>query len=80
MFLYCDHPADVGKGGETVIADVRDIYHDLDKSLVTKLLDHGVRYQCYQPSKRNAKYKSWEEVGKTYVVRLIRKSLSEEVH
>ena len=64
MFLYCDNPADVGKGGETVIADVRDIFRDLDKSLVNKLIDLGVCYQGYQPTRKNAAYKSWEEVGK----------------
>ena len=54
----------MGKGGETCIADVRDIYRDLDKSLVKKLIDLGVRYQGHQRSRNNAAHKSWEEVSK----------------
>ena len=50
-----------------MIADVRDIYRGLDKTLIQKLVDLGVRYQWYTPSKHGAHYKSWQDVSLYHV-------------
>ena len=62
IFFYCERAADEGKGGETAIADVREIYRNLDKSLIEKLNDLGVRYHRFQATENSSKFKSWQQV------------------
>ena len=61
--FYCEKPAVQGRGGESVIADVRDVYRNLDKNLIGKLEDVGVRYHSYLPTKENTSYMCWQDVS-----------------
>ena len=64
MLFYCQTPA--SQGGETVIADVRQIYDSLDKTVIDKLVRLGVQYFRYMPcrnDKTRSRYVSWQEVS-----------------
>ncbi|XP_070568531.1 dapdiamide synthesis protein DdaC-like [Ptychodera flava] len=62
IFFYCQVPAEPGQGGETCIADNRDILPRLDPKVVQKFEKLGIKYHYYVASKAVDKdaYLSWQ--------------------
>ncbi|XP_077985163.1 dapdiamide synthesis protein DdaC-like [Glandiceps talaboti] len=64
LLFYCDHPATPGHGGESVVADVRDILPKLNKEVVDKFERLGVRYHNYVGCKnKNDSPRNWQEIN-----------------
>lgn len=62
ILFYCDVPPAPGCGGESGIADVREILKKLDKSVVEKFQDLGIWYHYHWSDRKQGLYKSWQDV------------------
>ena len=62
IIFFCDLPAPPGTGGETVLADVREIHARLDPHLIDKLSQTGVMYHRFLPDRKQSSYLCWQEV------------------
>ncbi|KAI8509997.1 hypothetical protein Bbelb_124250 [Branchiostoma belcheri] len=60
IMFFCIDPPPPGTGGETVLADARDILPRLDKDVVEKFRRLGVMYTHYLPSRGPGIYNSWQ--------------------
>ncbi|XP_078657366.1 dapdiamide synthesis protein DdaC-like [Branchiostoma floridae x Branchiostoma belcheri] len=60
IMFFCIDPPPPGTGGETVLADARDILSRLDKDVVEKFRRLGVMYTHYLPSRGPGIYNSWQ--------------------
>ncbi|XP_019616230.1 PREDICTED: uncharacterized protein LOC109463803 [Branchiostoma belcheri] len=62
IMFFCIDPPAPGTGGETVLADARDILPRLDKAVVEKFRRLGVMYTHYLPSGTRGPdtYNSWQ--------------------
>ncbi|XP_035686982.1 dapdiamide synthesis protein DdaC-like [Branchiostoma floridae] len=60
--FFCLQPAAPGKGGETVLTDVREVLPRLDSAVVDKFRKLGVRYFRHVPNRAPGSYTSWQEV------------------
>ncbi|XP_077977148.1 dapdiamide synthesis protein DdaC-like [Glandiceps talaboti] len=66
VFFYCNHPPTSDGGGETVIADVRDIIQRLDKDILEKFERLGMRYYSFVRCKSDKDcHRSWQETFRT---------------
>ncbi|XP_078575909.1 dapdiamide synthesis protein DdaC-like [Branchiostoma floridae x Branchiostoma japonicum] len=61
VMFFCLDPPSPGAGGETVIADVREILPRLDKDVVDKFEKLGVMYWHHLPSHTPGAYLSWQK-------------------
>ncbi|CAH1243664.1 Hypp7136 [Branchiostoma lanceolatum] len=61
IMFFCIDPPPPGTGGETVLADVRDILPRLDRDVVEKFRKLGVMYTHHLPSRGPGIYNSWQE-------------------
>ncbi|XP_066298304.1 uncharacterized protein [Branchiostoma lanceolatum] len=61
VIFFCLDPPSPGAGGETVIADVREILPRLDKDVVDKFEKLGVMYWHHLPSHTPGAYHSWQK-------------------
>ncbi|KAI8509993.1 hypothetical protein Bbelb_124210 [Branchiostoma belcheri] len=65
VIFFCVDPPSPGAGGETVLADVRDILPRLDQDVVRKFSDLGVMYKHYIPSRGPGEYLCWQDMFQT---------------
>ncbi|XP_035699279.1 clavaminate synthase-like protein At3g21360 [Branchiostoma floridae] len=65
IIFFCLDPPSPGAGGETVIADVREILSRLDKDVVDKFEKLGVMYWKHLPSYTPGSYHSWQKSFQT---------------
>ncbi|XP_035699278.1 uncharacterized protein LOC118431937 isoform X2 [Branchiostoma floridae] len=65
VMFFCLDPPSPGAGGETVIADVREILPRLDKDVVDKFEKLGVMYWHHLPSHTPGAYNSWQKLFQT---------------
>ncbi|XP_078656505.1 dapdiamide synthesis protein DdaC-like [Branchiostoma floridae x Branchiostoma belcheri] len=65
VIFFCVDPPSPGAGGETVLADVREILPRLDKDVVKKFSDLGVMYKHYIPSRGPREYLCWQDMFQT---------------
>ncbi|XP_078598381.1 dapdiamide synthesis protein DdaC-like [Branchiostoma floridae x Branchiostoma japonicum] len=67
ILFYCQEPAMPGHGGESVMADVREILRKLDPSVVDKFRSLGVRYHRHLPESSEAfhGFNSWKDTFRT---------------
>ncbi|XP_077980263.1 dapdiamide synthesis protein DdaC-like [Glandiceps talaboti] len=62
IFFFCDVPPGPGCGGETAIADVRDIQQRLQPDVLEKFDRLGVMYHRHLPFGANDKIGTWQKV------------------
>ncbi|CAH1243672.1 Hypp7138 [Branchiostoma lanceolatum] len=65
VIFFCLDPPSPGAGGETVIADVREILPRLDKDVVDKFEKLGVMYWYRLPTHSPGAYLSWQKSFQT---------------
>ena len=62
MLFYCETPAAEGCGGESVLADVREILPKLDQALVQEFCKRGCKYHYNWRYKKIGFNRTWPEV------------------
>ncbi|XP_078682137.1 dapdiamide synthesis protein DdaC-like isoform X2 [Branchiostoma floridae x Branchiostoma belcheri] len=67
ILFFCLEPAQPGCGGESVMADVRQILRKLDPSVVAKFRSLGIRYHRHMPESSEAfhGYNTWKSIFRT---------------